>query len=120
MAIENEVQTLPERRQHPRFALNRSVSVQLSGWSSLEVLGHDISQGGMRLSLPYAVNAGEHVTVGLTLPNELQLSLDAEVRFVSEGRKPGECIAGLRFIDTQADDVEMLNQVIADLQPAAI
>ena len=119
MTPQNEIQTPLDRRQHPRFALNRSVSLHLSRWSSLEVLGHDISQGGIRLSLPCVVAAGEQVTVGLTLPNELQLSLDAEVRFVSAGTRPGECIAGLRWLDTQADDVEMLNQVIADLQLSA-
>jgi hypothetical protein len=109
-----------DRRQFARYAMSRSVAVRLACWASLEVLGQDISQGGIRLSLPCAVAAGEQVTVGLTLPNELQLSLEAEVRFVSAGSEPGGCVAGLRWIDSTSADVEMLSQVIADLQTIAV
>ena len=120
MGIQYEVQSLLERRQHARHSFNRSVSVRLTGWSSLEVLGHDISEGGIRLSLPCDIAAGEQVTVGLTLPNDLQISLDAEVRSVSAGAHAGECVAGLRWIDTSADDVERLHMVIDDLRAATV
>ncbi|MBI5510635.1 MAG: PilZ domain-containing protein [Deltaproteobacteria bacterium] len=116
MNLHSEIEDLLERREFPRHAYTRTVSVSLARWSTLEVMSHDISAGGIRLALPIGVTAGDQVTVGLTLPNELQISLAAEVRFVGQGTRPGECVAGLRWLDSHGEDAVLLNEVIADLK----
>ena len=104
-----------ERRHDPRVPLARQVDVRVPSWSTLESWGYDLSLGGIRLSLPEDVRPGDQVAVALRLPNGLQFALCGEVRHVAPGKRQGECIAGLRFIGANADELELLRTLVSDL-----
>ncbi len=99
-----------DRRRYPRAVLGRTVGVQLTHWLELEAWGRDVSRGGISLTLPTEVIHGERVTVGLTLPNQVCLALDAEVSNVRE--VDGTTIVGLRWLEV---DHEVLDLLIEDL-----
>ena len=100
-----------ERRRYPRAPLHRRVDVHLTHWFEFQAWGHDVSRGGICLTMPTDVAQGERMTVGLTLSNELCLALDAEVSNVREAA--GATVVGLRWLE--ADD-EVLALLIEDLQ----
>ena len=110
----------PRRRQDPRVPLDKRVSVRFGDWAPLTTWGHDVSRGGIKLSMPAETSPGDRITVTLTLPNSLQMDLRAEVRFVLLSESPGECIAGLCWVSPKSEEIELLHSLIAELtgQPA--
>lgn len=109
------VTTRTNTRQFQRMPLCRRVNVSLPDWSKLRVWGHDISRGGIKLSLPSNVAPGDCVDINLTLPNDVQLDLKAEVRFALADSRPGECRVGLCWVDPAAGDMELLQALLDDV-----
>jgi hypothetical protein len=103
-----------ERRQHPRLRLTGAVELVVEAWSVLEL--HDVSLGGLRVSVPTSPSVGDSFEVTLRLPFGRRLSLLAEVRNVApcaEAAQP--CQVGLAWVDVEdrAEDYMRLRDLIA-------
>lgn len=101
-----------ERRADTRHPMQTQVRVQLGDWSALRGWSEDVSGGGMRLRLRRAVAPGDHLTVDLTLPNALQLVVDAVVCRVEAPNAAGEHAVGLRWSDTESEDYSLLRELL--------
>jgi hypothetical protein len=104
-----------ERRRHRRAPFHQLVDVGFNEWFSLKAWGLDLSPGGIRLSLYKPLSLGERVTVGLTVPSQVQIALNAEVRNVSHSDSQGDCVAGLSWLNPDNHDVEVLTILLDDL-----
>jgi hypothetical protein len=98
-----------ERRAHPRYAVGGRIDVVIDRWDRLRV--DDISLGGLRAWVPGRVFIGEQLAVELTLPNLLQVSLRAEVRYVGEADAAGRRCVGLQWVE--GAERELLAELIA-------
>ena len=116
MSLAQGISGLLDRRQHARYVYRRTVAVEMPPRQTVEAQGHDISRGGIRLSLPRGVAPGDRVALGLRLANDLWLGLQAEIRFVAPVGDAAQCLAGLRFVGADDVDVEVLDEVIAELR----
>jgi hypothetical protein len=99
-----------DRRRYARSLLHKTVELRLTDWLDIPAWGHDVSLGGICLTLPSRVTPGAKVRVGLTLSNDVCLDLRAVVANVRE--RDGKTVAGLRWLET---DREVLDLVIDDL-----
>jgi hypothetical protein len=100
---------LGERRAHQRVPVRTQIDVVIDAWAQLPVC--DISLGGVRLVMPFSPPIGTRLVVEMTLPNKLQLSLEAEVRNVGAPDEAGRRPVGLRWLETE--ESALLSELIA-------
>jgi hypothetical protein len=104
---------IPDRRKHPRVPPPGSVEILVETWTALAI--HNVSMGGLRVSLPRRPRVGDRFQVTLKLPFGRTISLRAEVRNVGTLDATGPCVVGLRWIDIaeSARDHEALHNLVA-------
>jgi hypothetical protein len=104
-----------ERRAHPRYAVGGRIDVVIDRWDSLRV--DDISMGGLRAWLPGRVFIGDQLTVELTLPNLLQVSMLAVVRHLGDSDAVGRRCVGLQWVEGAERDLlaDLIAAVATDL-----
>ncbi len=88
--------------------MRNQFDVVVESWAALPV--HDVSLGGLRISMPVAPRIGEHLSIAMTLPNGLQLQLAAEVRYAGPRRNDQMHTVGLRWTD--AEEADLLRELV--------
>jgi hypothetical protein len=107
---------LAERRRHPRFAAAGRIELAIDRWAVLEL--HDVSLGGLRVSLPQRPAIGQRFAIILKLPVH-ELLLGAEVCNARDDLR-GVCGVGLRWVDVDElhDEHQALKQLLESAQIA--
>jgi hypothetical protein len=102
------------RRRHPRAQVETTAIL----FSDRRVLGpcvvHDLSAGGMRLTLGTRLRRGRVLSALLQLPGKGPVTSFVQVTR-SEQHRPGEHIVALSFLDLPRADVEHLQALVAGL-----
>ncbi len=103
-----------ERRRTERIATRTLVEIRIPDWQVLHrVYTVNISQGGIRVSMPKQPPLGAAVDVIMTLPNGHRLHLPGRVANLSAG-ETGD--VGIRFDELQPRTQEEITNFISHLR----
>ena len=91
-----------ERRRHGRVAWERPLALERPGGRVLDGRAHNLSEGGMLVSLPEAVPVGSKVVVMLRGADEGDLSLRGHVVRLAPRKGGAHYEAGLRLVTDAA------------------
>ncbi len=89
------------KRRHKRIAADRDVEIRLGDWYTATVRMTDISESGLRITMPGGVLEGQRFRVTLRMGDD-ELAMTAEVQWVAAAADDHSSV-GLSWVHT--DDV---------------
>jgi Tfp pilus assembly protein PilZ len=107
-------QSFEERRRTQRVATRTLVEIRVPDWQVLHsVYTINLSQGGMRVSMPKRPPMDAAVDVILTLPNGQRLHLPGRVAHLGRGGETDE--VGIRFDELQPKTRDEITRFVQQL-----
>lgn len=101
--------TNANRRRSPRVACARDVRIEQHRWLTIWSRTENIGEGGMCALLPGGAGQSEFFSIHLSLPNECEVSLDAQVRWSSPCREDGRAWVGFAWVAPPPDALARLD-----------
>ena len=109
-----------ERRRYPRFKINLPLDYyRLGKQATQNAKARDISEGGLNVYFPEALEIGEQVRLKLffaTPESDLEsIEATAEVTWVAILSGDGEYQSGVKLVDISSEDLTKLKNFLATL-----
>ena len=95
---DRDERTSTERREKPRLPAHRDVEVKIGEWYTARLLPHDVSESGVRLTIPGGATRGQKYSLTMRY-GDIEITLLAQAQWAKqlEGDKT---MVGLSFLAT--------------------